>query len=423
MSKELNIREELDFYRRELLENILPFWIERALDRDYGGDFTCFNNGGTELVSTDKYVWSQGRLVWVFAELAAMLGEERFLDYAKLGVDFLLQHALLEDGSAAFLLSRTGEPKEPTPGSGFATSIYADCFVVLGLSRYAQVTNSRDILQFAKELYQSIERRLQGEFRTDPYPIPPGMCAHGVAMILLTTSQELRDAQRALGDVTCVQTNEKCRGYVQLIFDYFCKDGLLQEMVHLDQPGESLLERYINPGHSLECLWFMLHQALEDGDQALVEACADLIENTYKVGWDEHYGGLLLFVDREGGPPRGEVGDLAGHPMVHKVQQDWSHKLWWPHSEALYTTLLAYHLTKRSAFLELYAQTKDYTFRTFPHPDPAVGEWIQIRDRQGAPLEAVVALPVKDPFHIARCLMLILQLLEKMEQPSGGGAK
>ena len=58
-----------------------------------------------------------------------------------------------------------------------------------------------------------------------------------------------------------------------------------------------------------------------------------------------------------------------------------------------------------------------------PHPDPAVGEWIQIRDRQGAPLEAVVFLPVKDPFHIARCLMLILQLLEKMEQPSGGGAK
>ena len=32
--------------------------------------------------------------MWVFAELAYMLGEERFLDYAKLGVDFLLQHAL-----------------------------------------------------------------------------------------------------------------------------------------------------------------------------------------------------------------------------------------------------------------------------------------------------------------------------------------
>ena len=207
-------------------------------------------------------MWSQGRLVWVFAELAAMLGEERFLDYAKLGVDFLLQHALLPDGSAAFLLSRTGEPKEPAPGSGLATSIYADCFVVLGLSCYARVTGNREILQFAGELYQSIERRLQGEFRTDPYPIPQGMYAHGVAMILLTTSQELRDAQRALGDLDHLQTNEKCRGYVQLIFDLFYKGGLLQEMVQPGQPGESLLERYINPGHSLECLWFMLHLSL-----------------------------------------------------------------------------------------------------------------------------------------------------------------
>ena len=100
-----------------------------------------------------------------------------------------------------------------------------------------------------------------------------------------------------------------------------------------------------------------------------------------------------------------------------------SHKLWWPHSEALYTTLLAYALTKRPTLWELYAKTKEYTFRTFPHPDPAVGEWIQIRDRQGAPMEAVVALPVKDPFHIARCLMLIIQLLERMERQVEGEAQ
>ena len=70
--------------------------------------------------------------------------------------------------------------------------------MVLGLSRYAQVTNSRDILQFAKELYQSIERRLQGSSAPTPTRFPRDV-RHGVAMIMLTTSQELRDAQRALG--------------------------------------------------------------------------------------------------------------------------------------------------------------------------------------------------------------------------------
>ena len=38
-------------------------------------------------------------------------------------------------------------------------------------------------------------------------------------------------------------------------------------------------------------------------------------------------------------------------------------------------------------------------------------EWIQIRDRAGAPLDATVALPVKDPFHIARALLLLVELL------------
>jgi hypothetical protein len=48
-----------------------------------------------------------------------------------------------------------------------------------------------------------------------------------------------------------------------------------------------------------------------------------------------------------------------------------------------------------------------------PHPDGEVGEWIQIRDRQSMPVETVVALPVKDPYHILRNVLLILELLEK----------
>jgi N-acylglucosamine 2-epimerase len=60
----------------------------------------------------------------------------------------------------------------------------------------------------------------------------------------------------------------------------------------------------------------------------------------------------------------------------------------------------------------------DYSFRVFPQPDPAVGEWIQIRDRRGQPLERVVALPVKDPYHIARNLIQVLELFSNKSSPS-----
>ena len=39
---------------------------------------------------------------------------------------------------------------------------------------------------------------------------------------------------------------------------------------------------------------------------------------------------------------------------------------------------------------------------------------MQIRMRDGRPQEKVVALPVKDPFHITRNLCLILELLSSM---------
>jgi N-acylglucosamine 2-epimerase len=95
------------------------------------------------------------------------------------------------------------------------------------------------------------------------------------------------------------------------------------------------------------------------------------------------------------------------------VTRTWDTKLWWPHAEALYTTAL---LARRDAHPELagwYERIHDYTFATFP--DGPGREWTQIRTRAGAPLDEVVALPVKDPFHIARALLLLVELLGETE--------
>lgn len=49
----------------------------------------------------------------------------------------------------------------------------------------------------------------------------------------------------------------------------------------------------------------------------------------------------------------------------------------------------------------------------FPNTDKGIGEWIQIRDRFGQPEEKLVALPVKDPYHILRNMLLLTELLHK----------
>ena len=63
-------------------------------------------------------------------------------------------------------------------------------------------------------------------------------------------------------------------------------------------------------------------------------------------------------------------------------------------------------------FSGLFEKIYDYTMKVFPNPDKTVGEWIQIRKRDGSPQDKVVALPVKDPYHIIRNIILLIELLE-----------
>lgn len=55
------------FYRRQLLEDVLPFWFPRAYDEKNGGLYHCFDADGT-LVDSDKSVWAQGRMAWDAAD-------------------------------------------------------------------------------------------------------------------------------------------------------------------------------------------------------------------------------------------------------------------------------------------------------------------------------------------------------------------
>ena len=69
------------FYENELINNILPFWLNRSIDEECGGFFSCFDNYGKELISKNKYCWSQGRFIWIFAKMSMMnevfTGEQR----------------------------------------------------------------------------------------------------------------------------------------------------------------------------------------------------------------------------------------------------------------------------------------------------------------------------------------------------------
>jgi N-acylglucosamine 2-epimerase len=413
----------LHFYQQHLETVILPFWLERGIDTELGGYFTCFDNRGERRVSTDKYIWSQGRFIWLLSRLAdlsrrGLLSQDAdtLLVQAQRGVEFVSRYAFLENGNCAFLLERSGRMKESIPGKGFDTSFFVDCFVVLGFTEYARVARNEQVLEQALALCENVRQRInQGNIRSEPYPVPAGHRAHSVPMIMLNVTQELADTLETFHDPRAADMRRLSVSYMQDIMEHLHQsDGVIAEL--LPQPGvatDTVLARHATPGHTIESMWFVMREAQKTGQQQWVRRAAHSVAKAFEIGWDQEYGGLLRYVDRAGGKP---TGNTIGDVYEQLVLDTWDTKLWWPHSEALYSTLLAYDLTGDETFFSLYKQTHEYVFRTFPNPDQAVGEWIQIRDRAGEPIDKVVALPVKDPYHILRNLILIIELLQQQRE-------
>ena len=410
------------FYQNELKSNMLGFWLPRCEDKEYGGFLNCFDNSGEHLVSHDKYAWSQGRFVWLFARLAgtsapvfSQAEREEFLRLAKNGADFLMKHVLLgeDDWRCSFLMERDGTHKAVNPGDPLDMSIYADCFVVLGLGMYSAVSGDEEAYAFAKNLYESIVARVQaGTFNTLPYPLSKRFRAHGIPMILDNTARELLRAAELYDAEYADRLKQDMAGFAADILMNFT-DG--EQVVHEVITAENemfpqVLGQHQNPGHTIEDVWFLLDAAEICEKPGWKNQIYLMAKKALQNGWDEEYGGLLHFCGIDGGEPVGDDTGVADEPMTKQLS-GWGDKLWWVHSEALYSTLRCYLETGDEEFLSWHNKVFQYVFRTFPNRDPEIREWKQIRMRSGEAQEKVVALPVKDPFHIIRNLILIIEIL------------
>ena len=398
--------------REHLEQVILPFWLTHGVDTEAGGFFTCFDNRGVERVSTDKFTWSQGRFVWLLAR-AARLAQQglltvdagRALDIARDGARFLLEHAVREDATTWFVVGRRGGRPE-SPGQP-ERSVYAEWFTVMGLAELARSTGERHWLEAAwPVLERSRADHLAGTAPTPPYQIPEGHEAYGPRMIVANTLLVYAQAAEALG--VAGAEREQLREAVEAVLSHRLPDGTFSEMPGPDP--QSLVSRHRVPGHGIEGIWVVLEALELLGDERDRAPLLESLDALCELGWDREHGGLLRYCDREGPvAPRGKTSGTAYEQLLGST---WSTKLWWVHSEAAATTAIAARRYGSESAATWHRRIWDYTLATFPGGQEGE-EWIQIRDREGAPLDQVVALPVKDPFHICRNLMQMVELDQK----------
>ena len=110
----MNVNEYLsnwaECYKRDLTENILPFWLENGLDRKHGGVYTCLNRDGS-LMDTTKSVWFQGRFGFIAAYAYNNIEKNpEWLAASKSCIDFIEAHCFDADGRMYFEVMEDGTP-------------------------------------------------------------------------------------------------------------------------------------------------------------------------------------------------------------------------------------------------------------------------------------------------------------------------
>ncbi len=427
-NRSMPLSELRKFYINHLFNVLTPFWMKFGIDRDNGGFYTCFNNRGDKLLSKDKYIWSQGRFLWMLSRLyhsfRGYTDDKTHAEYghaADRGAEFLKSHALLPNGKCAWVLAENGEPiMADAENEEYDLSINADEFLIYGMAEYARAKEKPEYFRFALDLFDSVKERLaKGDYKTAPHVIPAGYKAHADPMIMVETANELSTIADFFGHSSKERLLAIAKEASLEVTDHFVikEDKILLELIGQDGRPVSgtILGSYANPGHAIEDTWFIMHLAKKIGNEKALDTIIEVVRWMTTAGWDSEYGGLFQFIHKDGGKPRGEVPEEnKDDHMIHELQDDWYNKLWWVHSEALYALILAYELSGDEWFMKTYWKFHEYVFDTFPNPDKKIGEWIQIRDRKGNPEEKVVALPVKDPYHITRAFMHIVKSLERL---------
>lgn len=377
-------------YRDELLNNVLPFWLEHSQDKEYGGYFSCLDRKGN-VYDTDKFIWLQGREVWLFSMLYNNVEKrQEWLDCAIKGGEFLKKYGHDGNYNWYFSVDRKGNPLvEPY-------NIFSYTFATMAFGQLSKATGNQEYADIARKTFDIILSKVdnpKGKWNK-AHPGTRNLKTFALPMILCNLSLEI---EHLIDKDFLQKTIDDC---IHEVMDVFLRPelgGIIVENVEMDGSLSDTFEgRSMNPGHSIEAMWFIMDLGKRLNRPDLIEKAVKTTLTMVNYGWDKQYGGIFYFMDR------------LGHPTQ---QLEWDQKLWWVHIETLISLLKGYQLTGSKECLQWFEKVHEYTWSHFKDKD--YPEWWGYLNRQGEVLLQLKGGKWKGCFHVPRGMYQCWHILEQ----------
>lgn len=395
----MNVKEYIkswaESYKKNLTENIMPFWMQYGLDRENGGVYTCVNRDGS-LMDTTKSVWFQGRFAFIcsFAYNNVEKNQE-WLDAAKSTLEFIEKHCFDEQGHMYFSVTAEGKPLRKR------RYVFSETFAAIAMSEYALATGDQHWAKRAIQVFEDTQRFLATPgFLPAKFEADVKLQGHSIVMILINVGSCIR---KVVDDPKLTQQIDES---IEKLKKYFIHPEFKCLLETVGENGEFIdtnMTRTINPGHCIETSWFIMEEAkLRGWDKPMFDLALQVFDWSWDWGWDKQYGGIINFRDCKNLPSQDYSQDM---------------KFWWPQCETIIASLYAYLGTGDEKYLYRHERISEWTYAHFP--DAEYGEWYGYLHRDGTVAQPAKGNLYKGPFHIPRMMikgyMLCQEILKKLE--------
>ena len=412
-------KQFLEEVQHHLHNELIPFWLTHGTDEEYGGFLTYLDKDGNPTGETLKTLVCQTRMIFTASSAhRAGLGGGRFLETARQGVDFLLEHFWDKKHDGWYwTCERDGTPVNRSKLG------YGHSFGVYSLAEYAMASGDPRGLEWALKAYAAVQTHMADNCNGGYYEFleedwakkKPGVYggdrkSFDIHMHLMEAFTDLYEATQN------PRHKERACEIIELIFkriihpDYgtgvaqFSLDWtplraiLFRDVWGSDRDVGDAVGRPMNNtsfGHNVEFAWLLNHSVnilgLDLDDYK--EAMRKLYDHCLEYGIDRERGGVYC------------EGPLDGPARERN-------KEFWQQAECLVGLLDAYLVFGDEKYLDGYEKVHRFVMdHVINH---GVGEWFPLFDENNNRVWDYMGHAWKINYHTVRSMIQSEKRLKKV---------